>query len=57
MLVTQTTLYRVVPNTPVTLEVVIGDAQVTVARQAAEQIADYLLNGVKKHAVNGDKVA
>lgn len=28
MLVTQTTLYRVVPNTPVTLEVVIGDAQV-----------------------------
>jgi D-3-phosphoglycerate dehydrogenase len=33
------------------------DAQVTVARQAAEQIADYLLNGVKKHAVNGDKVA
>ena len=33
------------------------DAQVTVARQAAEQIADYLLNKVKKHAVNGDKVA
>ncbi len=32
------------------------DAQVTVARQAAEQIADYLLNGVKKHAVNGDHV-
>jgi len=32
------------------------DAQVTVARQAAEQIADYLLNGVKKHAINGDKV-
>ena len=32
------------------------DAQVTVARQAAEQIADYLLNGVRKHAVNGDKV-
>lgn len=28
MLVTQTTLYRVVPNTPVTLEVMIGDAQV-----------------------------
>jgi D-3-phosphoglycerate dehydrogenase len=33
------------------------DAQVTVARQAAEQIADYLLNKVRKHAVNGDKVA
>jgi len=33
------------------------DAQVTVARQAAEQIADYLLNGVRKHAVNGDQVA
>ncbi len=33
------------------------DAQVTVARQAAEQIADYLLDGVRKHAVNGDKVA
>jgi len=33
------------------------DAQVTVAKQAAEQIADYLLNKVKKHAVNGDKVA
>jgi len=32
------------------------DAQVTVARQAAEQIADFLLNGVRKHAVNGDKV-
>ena len=32
------------------------DAQVTVARQAAEQMADYLLNGVKKHAINGDKV-
>jgi len=32
------------------------DAQVTVARQAAEQIADYLLNGVKIHALNGDKV-
>ncbi len=32
------------------------DAQVTVARQAAEQIADYLLNGVRKHAVNGDKI-
>jgi D-3-phosphoglycerate dehydrogenase len=31
------------------------DAQVIVARQAAEQIADYLLNGVKKHAINGDK--
>lgn len=33
------------------------DAQVTVARQAAEQIADYLLDKVRKHAVNGDKVA
>jgi D-3-phosphoglycerate dehydrogenase len=33
------------------------DAQVTVARQAAEQIADYLLNRIRKHAVNGDKVA
>jgi len=32
------------------------DAQVTVAKQAAEQIADYLLNGARKHAVNGDKV-
>lgn len=32
------------------------DAQVTVAKQAAEQIADYLLNGVRKHAVNGDKI-
>jgi D-3-phosphoglycerate dehydrogenase len=32
------------------------DAQVTVARQAAEQIADYLLNGAKTHAINGDKV-
>jgi D-3-phosphoglycerate dehydrogenase len=32
------------------------DAQVTVARQAAEQIADYLLNGKKTHAVNGDKI-
>lgn len=28
VLVTQTTLYRVVPNTPVTLEIVIGEAQV-----------------------------
>ncbi|MDT8286425.1 MAG: hydroxyacid dehydrogenase [Elusimicrobiales bacterium] len=32
------------------------DAQVTVARQAAEQIADYLLCGKRTHAVNGDKV-
>ncbi|HAF96675.1 MAG TPA: hypothetical protein DER10_00090 [Elusimicrobia bacterium] len=32
------------------------DAQVTVARQAAEQIADYLLNGTKTHAINGDKI-
>jgi D-3-phosphoglycerate dehydrogenase len=32
------------------------DAQVTVARQAAEQIADYLLNGKRTHAVNGDKI-
>jgi len=32
------------------------DAQVIVARQAAEQIADYLLNGVKTNAVNGDKI-
>ncbi len=28
VLVTQTTLYRVLPNTPVTLEIVIGEAQV-----------------------------
>ena len=32
------------------------DAQVTVARQAAEQIADYLLSGKRTHAVNGDKI-
>ncbi len=32
------------------------DAQVTVARQAAEQIADYLLTGKLTHAVNGDKI-
>ncbi|NLH38897.1 MAG: hypothetical protein GX445_02410 [Elusimicrobia bacterium] len=32
------------------------DAQITVARQAAEQISDYLLNGKKTHAVNGDKI-
>ena len=32
------------------------DAQIIVARQAAEQIADYLLNGVKTNAVNGDKI-
>ena len=32
------------------------DAQVTVARQAAEQIADYLLHGKRTHAVNGDKI-
>lgn len=32
------------------------DAQITVARQAAEQIADYLLEGKMKHAVNGDKI-
>ncbi|HOW89283.1 MAG TPA: NAD(P)-dependent oxidoreductase, partial [Elusimicrobiales bacterium] len=32
------------------------DAQVTVARQAAEQIADYLLTGKKTHAINGDKI-
>jgi D-3-phosphoglycerate dehydrogenase len=32
------------------------DAQVTVARQAAEQIADYLLCGKRTHAVNGDKI-
>ena len=32
------------------------DAQVTVARQAAEQIADYLLTGKITNAVNGDKV-
>ncbi|MFA6004627.1 MAG: hydroxyacid dehydrogenase [Elusimicrobiota bacterium] len=31
------------------------DAQITVARQAAEQIADYLLTGKKTHAINGDK--
>jgi D-3-phosphoglycerate dehydrogenase len=29
------------------------DAQITVARQAAEQISDYLLTGKKTHAVNG----
>lgn len=32
------------------------DAQVTVARQAAEQIADFLLCGKRTHAVNGDKI-
>jgi len=32
------------------------DAQVIVARQAAEQIAEFLLNGKKINAVNGDKV-
>ncbi|HBA61861.1 MAG TPA: hypothetical protein DCZ92_13825 [Elusimicrobia bacterium] len=32
------------------------DAQVTVARQAAEQIADFLLMGKRTHAVNGDKI-
>jgi len=32
------------------------DAQITVARQAAEQIADYLLNGKKTYAINGDKI-
>ena len=32
------------------------DAQVTVARQAAEQIADYLLTGKQTHAINGDKI-
>jgi D-3-phosphoglycerate dehydrogenase len=32
------------------------DAQVTVARQAAEQVADYLLTGKKTHAINGDKI-
>ena len=32
------------------------DAQATVARQAAEQIADYLLNGKRTHAVNGDRI-
>lgn len=32
------------------------DAQITVARQAAEQIADFLLTGKKTHAINGDKV-
>ncbi|MBI5243777.1 MAG: hypothetical protein HY922_08885 [Elusimicrobia bacterium] len=30
------------------------DAQITVARQAAEQIADFLLTGKMTHAVNGD---
>ena len=30
------------------------DAQITVARQAAEQIADFLLNGKMTHAVNGN---
>lgn len=32
------------------------DAQMTVARQAAQQIADYLLEGKIKHAVNADKI-
>ena len=32
------------------------DAQVTVARQAAEQMADYLLTGKRTHPVNGDKI-
>jgi D-3-phosphoglycerate dehydrogenase len=32
------------------------DAQITVARQAAEQMADYLLTGKKTHALNGDKI-
>ncbi|HAM35222.1 MAG TPA: hypothetical protein DEB40_01415 [Elusimicrobia bacterium] len=32
-----------------------ADAQVTVARQAAEQIADFLLTGKKTHAINGDE--
>ena len=32
------------------------DAQVTVARQAAEQIAEYLLKGKITNAVNGDKI-
>jgi len=32
------------------------DAQVTVAKQAAEQIADYLNSNKKTHAVNGDKI-
>lgn len=32
------------------------DAQILVAKQAAEQIADYLLLGKKTHAVNGDKI-
>ena len=32
------------------------DAQITVARQAAEQMADYLLTGKKTHAINGDRI-
>ena len=32
------------------------DAQVIVARQAAEQIAEYFLTGKKINAVNGDKI-
>jgi len=32
------------------------DAQIAVAKQAAEQIADYLLTGKKTHSVNGDKI-
>ena len=32
------------------------DAQITVARQAAEQMADYLLTGKKTHALNGDQI-
>lgn len=32
------------------------DAQINVAKQAAEQIADYLLEGKIKHAVNADKI-
>jgi len=32
------------------------EAQINVAKQAAEQISDYLLNGVKKNTKNGDQI-
>ncbi|MFA6584204.1 MAG: NAD(P)-dependent oxidoreductase, partial [Elusimicrobiaceae bacterium] len=33
-----------------------AEAQINVARQAAEQVSDYLLKGVKTNARNGDKI-
>ncbi len=33
-----------------------AEAQINVARQAAEQISDYLLTGKKTNALNGDKI-